>query len=190
MIDSFIEYDERLFLALNELHATWLDPIMLWSSGNLLWLPLYAFLLYQLSRLPRIHTIVALLCIAAGIALSDQLTSTVLKPLVARPRPTWNTELGPLVHTVNDYRGGHFGFPSSHAANTFCVAVLLILILRKRWFLWLLLWSAWVSYSRIYLGVHYPADVLIGALLGSGCGWIAFGLYKVGCRVGEKLTII
>ena len=182
MIDSLTELDEQVFLALNQMHSGWLDPFMFWFSGNLIWIPLYGFLIYQLAKLPRIHFILALLSIAAGITMADQFTSSVLKPLVERPRPTWNTEIGSLVHTVNNYRGGHFGFPSSHAANTFCVAILLILILKKPWARWLLLWAMIVSYSRIYLGVHYPGDVIAGAAIGSIAGLIAFRLYTAACN--------
>lgn len=189
MIDSLTELDKRVFLALNQWHSAWLDPIMFWFSGNLIWLPLYAFLLYQLYKLPRIHFVVALLSIAAGIAMADQFTSALLKPLVGRPRPTWDAEIGSLVHVVNNYRGGHFGFPSSHAANTFCVAVLLMLIWKNPWARWLLLWATLVSYSRIYLGVHFPVDVIAGAAAGSIFGVIAFRLYRYGCKTGEKLIV-
>ena len=186
MIESLSHLDESLFLSLNELHTSWLDPLMMWFSGNVIWMPLYVFLLFQLSKLPRPHAIVALAGIAVGIALSDQFTSSLLKPLVERPRPTWNKDIGTLVHTVDGYRGGHYGFPSSHAANTFCVAVFLILILRKPWTRWLLLWAAVVSYSRIYLGVHYPGDVLTGAALGTLFGALTYWLYKITCAAIDK----
>lgn len=177
MIESLSNLDERVFLALNQLHASWLDPVMMWCSGNVIWLPLYALLLYQLAKLPRAHALVALVCIGIGITMSDQFTSALMKPFFERPRPTWNPELKSLVHTVDEYRGGHYGFPSSHAANTFCVAVLLSLVIRKPWPRWLFVWAALVSYSRIYLGVHYPGDILTGAALGSIFGLIAYQLY-------------
>lgn len=173
------ELDQRLFLALNEMHAPWLDPLMIWFSGNIIWLPLYVLLLYQLTKLPRITFTLAIVCIALSITLADQLTSSVLKPMIARPRPTWDETIGSIVHTVDDYRGGRFGFPSSHAANTFCVATLLSLILRRRWSAWLFAWAALVSYSRIYLGVHYPGDVIVGALIGCFIGLLVFLLFEV-----------
>ena len=187
MIDSLVELDRTLFLALNELHAPWLDPIMYWVSDTAIWLPLYAFLLYHVVKLPRSRALVAVLCIAAGITMADQLSSKLIRPHVQRPRPTRDLQISSQVHTVNGYRGGQFGFPSSHAANTFCAAMLLTLILRQRWLLWLFAWATVVSYSRVYLGVHYPGDILVGALLGSACGWIAFRLYMSGCRLSEKL---
>jgi undecaprenyl-diphosphatase len=189
MIDSLIELDRTLFLALNELHAPWLDPVMYWVSDTAIWLPLYAFLLYHVVKLPRSRAVVAVLCIAAGITMADQLSSKLIRPRVQRPRPTRDLQISSQVHTVNEYRGGQFGFPSSHAANTFCVAVLLTLILRQRWLLLLFAWAAVVSYSRIYLGVHYPGDILAGALLGSACGLIAFNLHQHGCRLSEKWIV-
>ena len=187
MIETLSKFDERAFLAINDMHTSWLDPVMMWCSGNLIWLPLYDFLLYHLFKLPKAHAFIAVVCIAVGITFSDQLTSSLIKPMVERPRPTWNNEIGALVHTVDGYRGGHYGFPSSHAANTFCVAMLLTLIIARPWTRWLFLWAAVVSYSRIYLGVHYPGDIITGAVLGSLCGAITFLLYKAGCNAIEKM---
>ena len=187
MIESVSNLDERVFLALNQLHTSWLDPVMMWCSGNLIWLPLYVLLVYQLLKISRTHAAVALVCVAIGITLSDQFTSTLLKPMIERPRPTWNPDIDTLVHTVDGYRGGRYGFPSSHAANTFCVAVLLNLVIRKRWVRWLFLWAALVSYSRIYLGVHYPGDILTGAALGSIFGVITYRLYVAACKGIDKM---
>ncbi|MEJ1241510.1 phosphatase PAP2 family protein [Chryseolinea sp. T2] len=187
MIETLSKFDERAFLAINDMHTSWLDPVMMWCSGNVIWLPLYAFLLYQLFKLPKARAFVAVICIAIGITFSDQLTSTLIKPIVERPRPTWNSELSAQVHTVDGYRGGHYGFPSSHAANTFCVSVLLSLVIARPWTRWLFVWAALVSYSRIYLGVHYPGDIITGAALGSMCGAITFLLYKAGCNGIEKM---
>lgn len=182
MLDSLINFDKSVFLALNKLHAPWLDPIMYWVSDTVIWIPLYAFLLYHVVKLPRKHAIVAVLCIAAAITMADQLSSKLIRPRLERPRPTWDAEISSQVHTVNDYRGGHYGFPSSHAANTFCAAVLIILLLRKPWTRWLLAWALLVSYSRIYLGVHYPGDIIFGGILGSVCAVICYALYRRAIR--------
>jgi len=180
-MSGLVDLDKQIFLGLNQLHTSWLDPAMMWISGNLIWVPLYAFLLFQLGKLPRTQLIMALLCLVVGITLSDQLTSGILKPLIGRPRPSWDPVISSLVHTVDGYRGGHFGFPSSHAANTFCTATLITCVLRVQWVYGLFLWAALVSYSRIYLGVHYPGDILVGAIIGCLCGFLSFRLYKAVC---------
>ena len=188
-MDFFIALDRQIFLALNALHAPWLDQVMYWISDTSIWLPLYAFLVYRIFViLPRKQAVVAVLCVAAAVTLSDQLSSKVIRPRVERPRPTWNEEISAQVHTVNDYRGGHYGFPSSHAANTFCAAVLIILLLRKPWTRLMLVWALVVSYSRIYLGVHYPSDIVVGAALGSLCAGGAYVAFRK-ITANLKLTI-
>ena len=189
MMDFLIALDRQIFLALNALHAPWLDQVMYWISDTSIWLPLYAFLVYRIFViLPRKQAVVAVLCIAAAVTLSDQLSSKVIRPRVERPRPTWNEEISAQVHTVNDYRGGHYGFPSSHAANTFCAAVLIILLLRKPWTRLMIVWALIVSYSRIYLGVHYPSDIAVGAALGSLCAGGSYVAFRK-ITANLKLTI-
>ena len=121
-----------------------------------------------------------LLAVAVVVLLVDQISSSLIKPTVERLRPTHNPEIAHLLHIVNGYRGGLYGFVSSHAGNTFGVAVLLALVLGSRWgWIGLMLWAALVSYSRIYLGVHYPGDVLCGALLGVA---VAVSVYQIARR--------
>ena len=114
--------------------------------------------------------------ILLGILISDQLSSSIVKPLTQRYRPTQNPQLMYLVDVVNNYRGGQYGFFSAHASNTFTVAVFLSLLFRHRLAGCLLIsWAALNGYTRIYLGVHYFGDVLVGTLVGIVVG---FGLYK------------
>ena len=110
--------------------------------------------------------------------LCDQFASTVCKPLFHRPRPTHDEEIGSLVTLVNNYRGGRYGFISSHAANSFGAALFLIGVFRNRLFTAsILLWAVAVSYSRIYLGVHYPGDILAGAIAGVLGGIAIYNVY-------------
>lgn len=180
MIDQLLALDKELFFFLNGLHAPWLDPIMVAVTNKWAWIPLYIFLLYHIVKEYRIKSWPILLAIGLTILLSDQITSSFMKPFFERLRPSREPDLEGFIHFVNGYKGGRFGFASSHAANTFGTAALLCLLFRntKPWMGWLFLWATVVSYSRIYLGVHYPGDILAGGVIGILCGWLSFRLYK------------
>lgn len=180
MIDFFLELDKNLFLELNSYHAEWLDAIMMYVTETLVWLPLYIVMAFFIFKMHGRKGILILVCIALTILLADQITSSLMKPFFARLRPTHDPELADLVHIVNEYRGGQFGFASSHAANTFGLAIFIFLLFRQhtRQVRWIFLWALLVAYSRIYLGVHYPGDILVGAVVGMICGVGCFYLYK------------
>jgi undecaprenyl-diphosphatase len=179
MIDAIIEFDKQLFLFFNGMHAPWLDPVMEVCSEKEASIPLYAFLLYHIYGAYKRRTWGILLSIVILIVMTDQFTTTLMKPFFERPRPSHEPTLQGLVHLVNGYSGGKYGFASSHAANTFGVAMFLSCLLKreKPWISWLFLWAAFVSYTRIYLGVHYPGDIIVGALIGILFGWLVFKLY-------------
>lgn len=168
-MDLIISFDRSLFLLLNGLHTSWLDPVMMIISSKWVWIPFYLFLLYRLWVIYKRDCLKILLSVALLITLTDQ-TSGLIKDAVKRPRPTHQEGLSEMVHTVDGYKGGKFGFVSSHAANSFAIALFIGLLLsRKRSMtplLGLIVWAFLVSYSRIYLGVHYPGDILGGALVG------------------------
>jgi len=179
MIDHLIELDKQLFLILNGMHASWLDPVMEVLSKTEASIPLYAFLFFQLYRSYKQQTWVILLSIAIMILMTDQFTSGLMKTFFERLRPSHEPTLEGMVHIVNGYVGGDYGFASSHAANTFGISMFLSCLLsrEKPWINWLFLWAAFVSYTRIYLGVHYPGDIIVGALIGVLVGWLVFKLY-------------
>ena len=178
MIDQLIEYDKELLRLLNGLHTPWLDPVMLILTETLAWIPLYVFMLYLIIKEYKKESWIALLGIAITILLADQITASIMKPYFARLRPSQEPALEGLIHLVKGYKGGQYGFASSHAANTFGVATFFFLLFRntKPLVIWLFVWAAFMTYTRIYLGVHYPGDVLVGALVGVLCGWASFKL--------------
>jgi undecaprenyl-diphosphatase len=147
-------------------------------SGKLIWLPLYlsiiALVIFRYRR--KAYIIVPVLILT--VVVSDQLSVHAFKEVFMRLRPCREPSLAGLVHTVNGKCPGLYGFVSSHASNSFSVAMISLLFVNRRWFtISMLTWAAIIGYSRIYLGVHYPGDVICGAILGLAVGYIIFRLF-------------
>lgn len=185
MIEKIIDWDQRLFLYLNGLGNSMFDSFWLLVSGKLTWIPLYLILLYLvLKNFDKKSVLYFFIFLILGIVASDQL-SNIFKCGVHRFRPCHNQHLIPLMRIVKC--GGSYGFYSAHASNTFYLAWFLGLIfyrIKKRWIMYFLIfWAGFVSYSRIYIGVHFPLDLFFGALAGSIWGVIFFILWKKALKI-------
>ena len=172
MLESVKTLDENLFVFLNAHHNPFFDQVMWLFSETVFWIPLYIFVLWMLhKRFPK-HFWTVLLAIGLMIAASDQLCN-VFKYSVMRFRPTSEPHIQALVHTVNGYRGGTYGFYSAHSSNAFSLACFIIAVgVKQRKYIIpiVLIYAILTAYSRIYLGVHYPGDVLTGAIIGAILG--------------------
>jgi undecaprenyl-diphosphatase len=169
--------DQQFFLFLNSINSPLWDQVMHAISGKIIWVPLYLSILIYLGIKYKRKFLVILLFIILAATLADQ-TSVLIKNLIHRLRPCHEPSLEGLVHIVNGECGGLYSFVSSHATNSFNVALISLLFIRKRWFsISIIIWAVVVGYSRIYLGVHYPGDVICGSLLGALIGWSIFKLY-------------
>jgi undecaprenyl-diphosphatase len=170
--------DQQLFLFLNSLNSPFWDQVMYALSGKVIWAPLYLSILIFLGIKYKRKFLIILLFIILAVTLADQFSLQLFKNLVQRLRPCHEPSLVGLVHLVNGECGGQYGFVSSHATNSFNVALLSLLFIKKRWYtISIILWAIVVGYSRIYLGVHYPGDVICGSLLGALIGWSIYRLY-------------
>ena len=172
-----VHIDQQLLLFLNSLNSPFWDRMMWIISGRVTWIPLYLAILYVLAFRYRRKMYILVLMIAITVAAGDRI-SVLIKNTVKRPRPCHEQLLEGKVHIVNGKCGGMYGFVSSHATNAFSVALLSLLLIGKRGFsIAMIFWALLVGYSRIYLGVHYPGDVLFGSLLGALIGWSVYRLY-------------
>lgn len=175
MIDFLTRIDTELFLFLNGLHVYWLDPVMTFISGKITWAPFYIVLLFLVIKNYKKQSIIIIIGIILLIVCSDQVSSGIFKPIFERPRPCHNEAIKDLVYLPNGHCGGAYGFISSHSCNTFALAAFLTLILKKYYkkiAYVMFIWATLVAYSRIYMGVHYPGDVIAGAAVGAIIGII------------------
>jgi len=188
MIEALESLDLELFLFLNGLHHVALDPLMLWISEKYVWIPFYLLLLGLIVRKHDLKSLVIIIpALIMLITLSDQISVQIFKNGFERYRPCYNEDIQNLIHLLGDC-GGRFGFISSHATNSFALAIFLILVMKSRSFMLVMfVWAAIVSYSRIYLGVHYPADIAVGALVG---GIIGMTIWLVVKQINVRLNYI
>lgn len=176
---QFPAWDTNLLVAINSIHTPFLDSFMLAYSDKITWLPFYAAMIYLIVRTWKKDAWWIIPAFVLCIVLSDQISSSLIKHWVQRLRPSQEPVLQQIVHIVNQYRGGKYGFVSSHAANSMGFALLSSLLLRKRVYtLVVFAWAVLTCYSRMYLGVHYPLDILGGTLVGLSLSLLIFSLLR------------
>lgn len=179
-LQTLTSIDTDLFLFFNGMHNTFFDYFMYVYSGKLVWIPMYAAILYVIARnFSWKTTLFCVVAVVLTITFADQVCSTLIRPYVGRLRPSnLESPISEMVHIVNNHRGGRYGFPSCHAANTFALAFFVFFLFRKRWLTaFMMTWAAVTCYSRVYLGVHYPGDLLVGSVVGLAGAWLMYRLF-------------
>ena len=195
-LQQLITFDQSLLLQLNGSESFFWDRVMMVITSTAVSVPMFVVLLYVLVRnsTPK-YFWMTLLSIVLTVVVCDQVASGICKPLFLRFRPTQDPSLMYLVDVVDGYRGGRYGFISSHASNTFGLCVFLSLLFRHRGLSVLLfIWASLSTYSRIYLGVHYPGDILFGCLVGCLSGYLFHRLLlwvsnRMGCVRGGSSSL-
>ena len=172
MLDYLNDIDTEVLLAINGLHGTFQDAFWWLISAKWASVLLVLAFVWILLHQNRRHALLTVAMLVLAFVLADQISSGLIKHLVERLRPSQDPSLDNMIHIVNNYRGGKFGFVSSHAANSFAAATLIALVMRHKAVTFsLFTWAVLQCYSRVYLGVHYPGDILGGIIVGflSGC---------------------
>lgn len=191
MIDKIRYAEFEWFLWLNSFHSPFWDTIMFWVTYRFTWIPLYLYIIYFLYKNIRFDFIRSILFVLISVGLADRITSGLMKPYFHRFRPCHDPLIQHIVHVVGNC-GGQYGFVSSHASNCFALLSTLFILFKmnkieNKLTLFLLIWAIIVSYSRIYVGVHYPTDILVGGLIGF---LIPFAVYPLITLFKNKKSVI
>ncbi|MDE7387877.1 MAG: phosphatase PAP2 family protein [Muribaculaceae bacterium] len=190
MLDTLASLDQTLLLWVNSFHSDTADPIISFlSRSRLVWCPLYLFIIYgMIRRFGWKRGLIYVAAAALAVGLSDYICASVIRPAVQRLRPSNpDNPISSMVHLVNGYRSGRYTFPSCHGANCFCLAVFVSLTFRRRWItVAMMLWAVFMCYTRMYLGVHYPGDLLTGGAIGT---IFAIICYAASNKINKRLVV-
>jgi undecaprenyl-diphosphatase len=187
-METLIQLDRQWLLALNGSESLYLDILVRTLTNAVTWIPLYISLFFLVLRNNEsfLKILIIIGCAGLCVLFAGTVDDTIVKPLVARWRPTHDEQIGALVDVVDGYRGGRFGFFSAHACNTFSIAVFFSLLIRSRLLtVFLVGWSLVNCWTRLYLGVHFPGDILVGLLWGGIVGTVVYLLFR---RVTRTLS--
>jgi len=180
MINYLEKLDQNLFLFINSFHSNFFDKIMWQISGQIIWIPYFIMIMYLIIKKYGKKTFLPLLFLPLTIISSDIISVHLFKDVFKRLRPCHNQEIANFVHIVKNHCGGEYGFVSSHSTNFFSLATFSSLLIKKNWYTYISIFIATIiAYSRIYLGVHYPGDVIGGAIVGFVIAFMFFKLYLV-----------
>lgn len=182
---TIIDFDKQLLLLLNGSESLFLDSVVLTLTNAWTWVPLYISLLIVVIKNSESTLKILLILASAGLCVlfTGAVDDTIVKPLVGRWRPTRDPEIGLLVDIVDGYRGGDYGFFSAHASNTFSITIFFWWLVRSRLLtISMVIWSLTNCWTRLYLGVHYPGDILVGLLWGGLTGSFVFWIYRTVTR--------
>jgi undecaprenyl-diphosphatase len=191
-LQYLVEADTDFFLKVNSWHSPFWDVFMPLFSAKYVWVYFYASLLYVIIRNYSIKvTLLWLLAVVVLITFCDQFSASVIRPMVARLRPSnLDNPLSEVVHVVNGYRGGNYSFPSAHAANSWALAAFMTLLFRRTWIsCTVVLWAIVTCYSRLYLGVHYFGDLLVGMFIGCLFAALVYYLLVWIARIKKPLEV-
>lgn len=179
MINYLDTLDRQVTMAINGLNGAYMDHAMWMLTSVFSWVLMLLAFLWILRDKGWRGAVVTVVAVALTILFIDQLTSGLIKPTVARLRPSHNPALAATIHLVNGYQGGMYGFVSGHAANSFGLALIISLMVRHRHtMLAMILWAALQCYSRMYLGVHYLGDIICGTVLGLLVAWCIYRMMR------------